>query len=77
MEKFGWSVERESRAATPVWFKGIFFQSLISFFTKLELKFNHLIPFLISNTLKQTSSFFLQVSSMNDLLLPPDVKGLS
>ena len=35
MEKFGWSVERENGAITPVWFKGIFFQSLITVFTKL------------------------------------------
>ena len=78
MEKFGWSVERENGAVTPVWFKGIFFQSLITVFTKLYLRFNQLIPFLISHILKQTSSFSLQVClSMYDLLLPPDVKELS
>ena len=32
IEKFGWSVEKESGTVTPVWFKGIFFQSLIVFF---------------------------------------------
>ena len=35
LEKFGWSVERESGTVTPVWFIGIFFQSIISVFTKL------------------------------------------
>ena len=29
MEKSGWSVERESGAVKIVWFKGIFFESLI------------------------------------------------
>ena len=29
MEKLGWSVKRESGAVTSVWFKGIFFQSLL------------------------------------------------
>ena len=29
MEKFGWSIKRESGAVTSVWFKGIFFQSLL------------------------------------------------
>ena len=32
MVNFGWSVERESRAVTVGEFKGISFQSLISFF---------------------------------------------
>ena len=31
MDKFGWSVERESGAVTPLWFKDILFQSLITF----------------------------------------------
>ena len=35
MEKFRWSVERGSGALQPVWFKEIFFQSLITFFNKL------------------------------------------
>ena len=35
MEKFGWSVARESEAVTSVWFKDICFQSLITFFTRL------------------------------------------
>ena len=35
MEKFGCSVERESGVVTPVWFKGLFFQSLMTFFTEL------------------------------------------
>ena len=31
MEKFGWSVEKESGAVTPLWFEDILFQSLITF----------------------------------------------
>ena len=30
MEKFGWSVEKESGAVTPLWFEDILFQSLIT-----------------------------------------------
>ena len=74
MKKFEYSVERQNGTVTPAWFKYIFFQSLIPFFTKFSLRFNHLIPFLISRILKQTSSFSPQVClSIYDFLLPPDV----
>ena len=69
VDKFGWSVERESGAVTLVWFKGIFFQSL---------RFNHLTLFLISHILKQTRSFFFQVClRMYNFLLPTHFNELS
>ena len=77
MEKFWWSVEKERGAVTPAWFKGIFFLSLV-FVTKSQLWSNYLILFLLSHILKQISRFFLQVCLKKyDLLLPPDVNGLS